>query len=80
MKARKQCPKCSSLKVGYMESVMDWGPPFYTPSVRKVAGDFEVLLCGDCGYFETYLKDPAMLSRQIEGFRWLNTEQEAPYR
>jgi hypothetical protein len=50
------------------------------PSVHHVPGDFEAFICGDCGYFETYLKDPSALIRQLQGFRWLNTEQDGPYR
>ncbi len=29
MKASKRCPKCDSLKVGYLETLAVWGPPYY---------------------------------------------------
>jgi predicted nucleic-acid-binding Zn-ribbon protein len=75
MKTRKQCPKCSSLKVGHFESEMHGGPPFYRPGTG-----LEVFACAECGYFETYVKDPGSVLEQITGLRWLNAEADRPYR
>ena len=81
MKANKQCPKCSSLKIGYLEDVMDLGPPFYSPGVRRPLRTVEAFICADCGYFETYLASPGTVPfEELPGFRWLNPEQHRPYR
>lgn len=35
-------------------------------------GELEAYLCGECGYYETYVKDPASLAfDNLVGFRWL---------
>jgi predicted nucleic-acid-binding Zn-ribbon protein len=35
-------------------------------------GQLEAYLCGDCGFYETYVKDPASLSYDLlVGFQWL---------
>lgn len=83
MKKSKQCPKCDSLKVGYLENVMAWGPPFYKPGRPFSRGDLAAFVCGDCGYFETYLTNPKTDLEKlsdIDGFRWLNADQNRPYR
>ena len=80
MKKSHQCPKCDGLRIGYLESVLDWGPPFYTPGVRHSRADVEAFVCGECGYFETFLKDPAAGLEGTEGFRWLGSDGDSPYR
>lgn len=36
------------------------------------AGQLEAYLCGECGFYETYVKDPASLTfENLVGFRWL---------
>lgn len=35
-------------------------------------GQLEAYLCGECGYFETYVKDPQGLNfDNLVGFRWI---------
>jgi hypothetical protein len=94
MKASKQCPKCHSLKVGYLEHVMDREayndqavlgrtvPKGWSQNGAFV-GSLEAYLCADCGYFETYLKDPFSIPfDRLQGFHWLNdlTGTGQPYR
>jgi hypothetical protein len=38
-------------------------------------GEFEAFVCGDCGAFETYVKNPNDVPwDQIHGFRWIGQE------
>ncbi len=91
MKKSKQCPKCDSLRIGYLESQPDkeeYG--CYTDQVvgRKTGkipvGLLEAYVCTDCGYHETYVKDlPDVPWEKIDGFRWVNPPQQdepGPYR
>ena len=93
MKASKQCPKCDSLRVGYLENVLDsWGPsyPLKPAKMGKVGlnpisatGELEAYICAECGFYETYVKDPGALDfDNIVGFHWLNPPplEEGPYR
>lgn len=96
MKASKQCPKCSSLKVGSLETVPDYShgsavspavAGLSAPSdfwgIQKGFGLLEAYVCAECGFFETYVKDPATVPfEQIVGFRWLNEtpDSKMPYR
>ena len=89
----KQCPKCSGLRVGNIPvystdpepisaGVMDGGGFAWLRSKGR-QGQLEAYVCADCGYFETYVKDPKMLNfAEIERFRWVNpaVESEGPYR
>jgi predicted nucleic-acid-binding Zn-ribbon protein len=37
------------------------------------AGGFEAYVCGECGYYETYVKSPESIPfEDLDGFRWLN--------
>jgi predicted nucleic-acid-binding Zn-ribbon protein len=88
MKASKQCPKCSSRRVGYLENVLDLNqayPEAYSPAVvaldvargrdgvHEARGKLEAYLCADCGFYETYVKDPASVPfEDLAGFHWLN--------
>lgn len=101
MKASKQCPKCHSLKVGYMETApshvlgkeqldspakRNWfaevfDEPPTGPELRAVG--LEAYVCSRCGYYETYVKDPAAVNfDKVVGLRWLNETSgtEGPYR
>ena len=100
MKARKQCPKCSSLRVGYLETRVSedrgqgsTGPKplplgvtehpgiFFT--TQEAFGELEAYLCADCGFLETYVKNPAETNYdELVGFHWLNPDsvEEGPYR
>ena len=96
MKASKQCPKCDSLRIGYLETVTDLGnnnaplnavvgrtTPSSWISNSEVHGELEAYLCADCGYFEHYVKSPESVPYdKLEGFHWLNPEppEEGPYR
>jgi len=64
-------------KVGIAES-KGW---FHT--YAKGQGGLEAYLCADCGYFETYVKDPASVPfDKLQGFSWCNPESvdAGPYR
>jgi predicted nucleic-acid-binding Zn-ribbon protein len=95
MKASKQCPKCDSLKVGYLEQVLDAVDPgtrghkpaivgktpvetkFFGTTIEGVAdaGELEAYICTACGYYETYVKQPASVPfDKLDGFHWLNAE------
>jgi predicted nucleic-acid-binding Zn-ribbon protein len=98
MKASKQCPKCHSLKVGYLEHVLDHAYNRHVDAVvgltslkvsawsgplGEAKGTFEAYVCSACGYYETYVKDPASVPfEQIAGFHWLNEHPDSgqPYR
>jgi hypothetical protein len=115
VKKTKQCPKCSSLRIGYLaeqpdvEKVIDRadgvGP--FTPEIdtatravghsaqtyetgfwdhndiRLLLGSLEAYVCTDCGYHESYVKDPGSLEwEQLRGFAWVNPKGDdaGPYR
>jgi predicted nucleic-acid-binding Zn-ribbon protein len=115
LKKTRQCPKCSSLRVGYLaeqpdaEKVLDAGDSLgpFTPEIdassravgysantidtgfwdhghiRLLIGKLEAYLCADCGYHETYVKDPDSVAwEKLRGFAWLNPETDGsgPYR
>src|SRR5262245_58245088 len=104
MKRTKQCPKCESVRIGYLEEQLDaddrvehadrshpdriravhgftprfagvhsvpvWGN---TPSYRPLVGALEAYVCTDCGYFETFVKEPRTVAwEQLVGFSWVN--------
>jgi predicted nucleic-acid-binding Zn-ribbon protein len=85
MKASKQCPKCDSLKVGYLERTLDKGEHVHVDAVvgitkpwgwlggREPLGGFEAYVCTDCGYFEHYVKGPGEFDfTALQGFHWVN--------
>jgi predicted Zn-ribbon and HTH transcriptional regulator len=82
MKASKQCPKCRSTRVGALaEALYDddyqvgvhYKPLPVGVTAKGVVGRLEAYLCADCGYYETYVKDPASIPFEaIQGFRWVN--------
>ena len=92
MKASKQCPKCSSRRVGYLENVLDLNqayPETYSPAavaldvargrdgVHEARGKLEAYLCAECGYYETYVKDVASLPfDKLQGFHWVNEKAD----
>jgi hypothetical protein len=94
MKKSKQCPKCNSLKIGYVERLPDRdgdpqgvacydGTPESSFRTTLVTHEVEGYLCTDCGYVETYVKSPRSVPyEKIPGFRWVNPEtlEEGPYR
>lgn len=89
MKKSHRCPRCHSNRVGYLEEVKDSsvdrlvvGTTAATLFVKKI-GALEAYLCADCGFYQTYVKEPRSISyEEIEGFHWLNPEQsrQGPYR
>lgn len=86
MKMSRQCPKCQSLKVGYLESLLDSeGERETSQKIGKVteelwnfrvntaAGEVEAYICTECGYFETYVKEAKSVPwDDMFGFHWLN--------
>lgn len=84
-----KCIKCGSLAIGHLEQRYDeTGKPLanFTPAVLGVdattwqgIGLLEAYVCTDCGYLETYLKDPSATPfDKLKGFRWVN--EPAPRR
>jgi len=92
MKQSRRCPKCTSTKIGYLESAVDRGGEYGTDNYAAVIGEsrdrdwvglLEALVCTECGYYETYVKNPARVAfTEIKGFRWVNAQPPpgAPYR
>ena len=94
MKQSKQCPKCMSLRIGFLDRQVDRGSGDTsgrhagvgreTTSQRTgFVGRLEAYVCTDCGYFESYVSDAEHQQWDtVDGFRWLNAEAPAagPYR
>ena len=94
MKKSKVCPKCQSLRIGYVEKLKDYSGESLNIGMFDALADsairskwirYEVegYLCADCGYLETYVKSPESVDyRMISGFRWINPDpsEEGPYR
>ncbi len=96
MRQSKQCPKCQSHKVGYINyqpegdgislrwrviaSVRE--PATFGPGRSRV-GELEAYVCTECGYYESYVRSPDKVKwDQLSGFRMLNPDPdpEGPYR
>jgi predicted nucleic-acid-binding Zn-ribbon protein len=90
MKKSWKCPKCESLRVGYLEHASDESEA-HRDSRRRLGyaktgsvlglqvlaghGELEAFVCADCGYFEEYVKDPqAVRWHDLSGFRWCRPE------
>ena len=74
MKSNKQCPKCTSLKIGFIQEQLDRSGEYDSSYTRKVGhqnvpgifwgeseervGSLEALVCTACGYFESYVSAP----------------------
>ena len=74
MKKNKQCPKCHSLRVGWLESQPDLSGETHVVRKRPVAavtnegffgntylskvGVLEAYVCTECGYYESYVSSP----------------------
>lgn len=94
MKKSKECPKCQSLRIGYVERLPDrdgdaQGVGRYDATPQSnfrttwVTHEIEGYLCTDCGYLETYVRSPRSVPYQkIPGFRWVNPDvpDEGPFR
>lgn len=87
MKLRRQCPKCQSPRVGYLETILDQqgdgagssqkigkvSEKLMAFRVKTAAGETEAYICADCGYYETYIKNPDTISwDDMDKFHWLN--------
>jgi hypothetical protein len=84
------CPKCESKRVGYFEKVLGelkGGPDnsrkiglersgsFLGMEAGRPAGETEAFICGDCGFFEEYVKNPEALEwDKFLNFRWCRKE------
>ena len=93
MKTSKQCPKCESRRIRYLENTYDYNTDdsaqLHAPEPVGVVpkegwlftkniptGQLEAYLCGDCGYYETYIKNVADLPlEKLLGFRWVNSDE-----
>jgi predicted nucleic-acid-binding Zn-ribbon protein len=99
MKSSKQCPKCHSLDIGVLEvaalphgtEVLDFRPQpvgvirrrSWPVSVFVPVGRLEAWICTECGYYETYIKEPSSISfEELHGFRWgsQSPKNKGPYR
>lgn len=93
MKRTKQCPKCESLRIGYLPSQPDVAHGRVAERAvgndpdresmwnlhRGLAGTLEAYLCADCGYYESFVKDIERVQLdKLEGFRWVNPETPEP--
>ena len=91
MKKTQQCPKCESLIIGTFPEVFD----LVTAKEDAQGGTFNgckmfqvtVYVCGDCGYYEKYLKTmPADRETPLDEtdvkFTWIRRppEPKGPYR
>jgi hypothetical protein len=50
---------------------------------NELWGALEAYVCADCGFYETYVKEPDMVPfDHLEGFSWVNpeTEKQGPFR
>ena len=104
MKKEKCCPKCESLKIGYLSEVPDFvdsnrystrrlaeprpDPKGKWQELMALSDDpsfygIEGYICTECGYLETYAKNPADIPfERLKGFAWVNPEEtrEGPFR
>ena len=88
MKKSKQCPKCQSLRVAYLPTQVDEGDVYYNRKVARTkksgfygvspgVGELEAYLCADCGYFETYVKEPKKMEwDKLIDLQWVNPPQQ----
>ncbi len=88
MKASGRCPKCDSSKIGYLERVIDQvgGDNRVGAFVGRTKnegwlagdhymGELEAYICAECGFFETYVRNPESLPfEKFKGFRWVDQE------
>ncbi len=99
MKQKKQCPKCDSLQIGHVSYQPDLGPgnrysvrtlgvehqkPSIFDSWQKYVGTLEAYVCANCGYYESYVTDPAKVDwSKVSGLRWINPpapSSDTPFR
>ena len=83
MRTSNKCIKCGSLAIGHLNRLFDLtversaSLPSKTLGVlgntRQGAGLLEAFVCTECGYVETYVKEPTTISfDRLRGFRWVN--------
>lgn len=83
MKMTWQCPKCSSLRIGYFDQLPDQddavreralgAPPHagYPRELWSRLAPVEAFVCADCGYFEEYVRNVAQVPwEKLKNFRW----------
>jgi hypothetical protein len=95
MKRSKQCPKCESRKVGYINYQPESdGSSFRWRVIATVreqlaygsrprVGELEAYVCTECGYYESYVRKPDVIPwENLSGFRMLNPDPDpdGPYR
>jgi predicted nucleic-acid-binding Zn-ribbon protein len=82
MKKSERCPKCGSTTIGHLENVWDSNADHLVVGTTKdflirPAGTLEAYICAECGYYETYVKDPTSVRfGELRGFRWIKAPQE----
>lgn len=94
MKKTKQCPKCQSIKIGWLEDPSlpgernavgfhDADSGFFGEP-WEFHGALEALVCTSCGFYEKYVTTPDSVPwDKIDGFHWVNAEpheEPGPYR
>ena len=83
MRTSGKCIKCGSLAIGHLNRRFDdrgeRGGTLSTAvlgidgTTRQGAGPLEAFVCTECGYLETYVKDPGTVPfDKLLGFRWVN--------
>jgi hypothetical protein len=98
VKNDKQCPKCKSLDIGFIEHQPDLRADSKTAykrvaglapvlegsaSVIRKVGTLEAYVCMECGFYETYVRDPRTVEwESIAGFRRVNPDvaPDGPFR
>ena len=90
MKTTRQCPKCKSLKVGYLEAIADHidtartQPQHLGAVAHKVnwamsrvqpVGQLEAYVCAECGFLESYVQAASEVPfDKLPGWVWLNPD------
>ena len=84
MRTSNKCIKCGSLAIGHIDRLFDQTGARRSESIpskvlgllgttRQGVGVLEAFVCTECGYVETYVKDPSNVTfASIRGFRWVN--------
>ena len=84
MKNETRCPKCGSLRIGRLQGVVETNLVIDGPDAGLSHPGQDILrdayICGQCGYYETYVRteDLALLENYPD-FSWLGG-QEGPFR
>lgn len=78
MRTSGKCIKCGSLAIGHLSRLFDDAGATTSMlgvdiATRQGAGPLEAVVCTECGYLETYVKEPtAVRFDKLRGFTWVN--------